>query len=698
MITSLDQLEQLTESEWGAWVDRSEWMTDTPEWGYGMGLAGGMFGPLPSSPMDRRDGAFYPVFRTEQDLAQIRGDCHLAGFFSSIAIGAVEALQRYIFGKGFTLGAEINKDHGLSVDTAVAQALAAEVKSVIREFEEENQLTICSGFGSLDCEIDSRIRHDGEAPIVLESRLMNGGHAAGTSGIGVKAKLIEPDQITEPADKYKLERWLNLLDRESTSWSFGVHTPRRYTDEVLGLHVVYDGNGDDWDYLPTAVGHPANPRKTCVFAKRNTPRNVKRGLADFFPITGDVARESKLSVRLSKGATLQASIAWIVEQDKTVPPPSSGGQTTGPNGIQSLRGSVTVPTQTGSKQLPALDYPAGSILTTPIGRTYKAGPLGAERNANFLLIADYVLRRIGVRWNAPEYMISGDASNANYSSTLVAESPFVKAREFDQQFHVGVFLRVLWKVIEFYHMAGRFRRFGIDFPTLKRLIKIIVNAPEVATRDPLTLAEQLAIQQTNGWISPRTASEKMGNDYDSEVTNGAGVASGASTGQQPGQPIPGDTASGEMRGMNMLQMTRYQKQVKGIVDSLQSGATSEDMAREMLDALGMPPSKVDRIVTRVLGGASDEEIMADAGDAPASGPVRESVIDPRLPPYPYGMCPQCGAPGESRERRPNGNDTCEKGCVYPSSSAVPYKADPARESHRNLSARAMIAAEYRNYP
>lgn len=36
----------------------------------------------------------------------------------------------------------------------------------------------------------------------------------------------------------------------------------------------------------------------------------------------------------------------------------------------------------------------------------------------------------------------------------------------------------------------------------------------------------------------------------------------------------------------------------------------------------------------------------------------------------YGYCPKCGSPGESRERRPDGNDTCLKGCVYPSKSAV----------------------------
>lgn len=36
----------------------------------------------------------------------------------------------------------------------------------------------------------------------------------------------------------------------------------------------------------------------------------------------------------------------------------------------------------------------------------------------------------------------------------------------------------------------------------------------------------------------------------------------------------------------------------------------------------------------------------------------------------YGRCPHCGAPGIQRERRPNGNDTCANGHVYPSSAAV----------------------------
>ena len=36
----------------------------------------------------------------------------------------------------------------------------------------------------------------------------------------------------------------------------------------------------------------------------------------------------------------------------------------------------------------------------------------------------------------------------------------------------------------------------------------------------------------------------------------------------------------------------------------------------------------------------------------------------------YGYCPQCGGMGMSRERRLNGNDRCENGHSYPSSTAV----------------------------
>lgn len=37
---------------------------------------------------------------------------------------------------------------------------------------------------------------------------------------------------------------------------------------------------------------------------------------------------------------------------------------------------------------------------------------------------------------------------------------------------------------------------------------------------------------------------------------------------------------------------------------------------------------------------------------------------------PYGLCPICGQPGISRERRPDGNDKCYNAHTYPSKSAI----------------------------
>jgi len=45
----------------------------------------------------------------------------------------------------------------------------------------------------------------------------------------------------------------------------------------------------------------------------------------------------------------------------------------------------------------------------------------------------------------------------------------------------------------------------------------------------------------------------------------------------------------------------------------------------------------------------------------------------------YGFCPKCGAPGVSRERRPNGNDICRTGHEYPSREADHPPVKPVRQ-------------------
>jgi len=49
----------------------------------------------------------------------------------------------------------------------------------------------------------------------------------------------------------------------------------------------------------------------------------------------------------------------------------------------------------------------------------------------------------------------------------------------------------------------------------------------------------------------------------------------------------------------------------------------------------------------------------------------------------YGYCPECGAKGVMRERRPNGNDKCANGHTYPSSTSTPPQRKPLTDDLYN---------------
>ncbi len=475
--------------DFGDIVDRREYLTDDPAFGFPL------LNPF-SVLSDRLEGKLWPVYQCEQDLARIRGRAHNLAVLTAAPAGILDALANYVLGSGFTFTAR--------AVAGQAHDLAAAVQGTIDRFLDDN--AFCGG---LDREAHSRSREDGEAFLVLSPQ----------SDGAVHARFLECEQITQPADPRPLEDWLGCGEEFPSCWKFGVHTPARETDHVLGYHVIYDGSGLDWDYVPAA---------RMEHIKRNVPANAKRGVSDFFPVVGDLEREAKLRRNTAAGAAIQAAIAWIVEVPAgtmpATPAPGTGLLTDyqGPFGINRLRYED------------ATNYEPGTILRPSSGQLYKPGPMGSERNPNFVLVGQYVLRGIAVRWNMPEYLISSDASNANYASSLVAESPFVKAREADQQFYKRHFGSLLWKVVRLAWEAGRFARFGVSWETLESLTEIKIDAPTVATRDALQMARTQEVQIGLGILSRPTAAAQAGLDYDAEVAQGAQAAARTSPPSQGG--------------------------------------------------------------------------------------------------------------------------------------------------------------------
>lgn len=490
---------------WGDLVDRRE-----PGWNAIGGASAErlLMGGTPSQLRDRLDGRCLPLFETETDLATIRGEARAIGCLASCVIGAVESLCNYVMGAGFAMTAQ--RDQTCVAEPTAAQPVIDEVQRVINEFLDVNRF-LCD----FDREVHNSSREDGEAFLMLRS----------TPDGRIKVSRLDPAQVRQPANPRQLEDWLGCGDEFVSSWSFGVHTRSDEPDEPLGYHVIFDEQGANWDYVPAA---------RMVHLKRNVPRQAKRGVSDLYPIIRDVEREAKIRRNTAEGAALQSAIAWIREHAE--------GTTNA--GAQRLVDAAAVAhlnqsTAAGTRTRTVSRYAPGTILDVSPGMRYVPGPLGKDHGPNFIVVAQYILRSIGIRWLMPEYMISGDASNANYASTLVAESPFVKSREADQRFYAEHFHDLLWKVVRLSVERGRFEKLGVGFDEIERLVNIQINPPAVATRDELKQAKRQEILLRQGILSRRTAAVQNGLDFDQELQNGATQG----TTRRPGTPQSAHLAS-----------------------------------------------------------------------------------------------------------------------------------------------------------
>jgi hypothetical protein len=132
----------------------------------------------------------------------------------------------------------------------------------------------------------------------------------------------------------------------------------------------------------------------------------------------------------------------------------------------------------------------------------------------------------------PEFMLSSDASNANYASTMVAESPAVRMFERLQAEQVEADLEVMRRVIAVAERAGRTSSDSLT------AIDIQAVAPPLAVRDALKDAQVARIEYQSGILSPQTWSQRRRLDYAQEQANllshrQASIDDGQQTGAVP---------------------------------------------------------------------------------------------------------------------------------------------------------------------
>lgn len=467
----------------GAWVDRKEYLYDGQGYSdFGYDEAG----LRPAVPNDRKDGDHYPYWTSVTEHRQVVAMGRHIATDTEVGSGALSTLVNYVVGNGFEYDVRPNKHGGDKV-------VAAAVQQVVDQFLEDNPWEY-----DLEREAFLRSREEGEAFLCLAHR----------GGLSVEVSIPDVTRCSEPDRADLLEDHHDLPP--GLSWTYGLASEPGRSDRI---HAYFFESSDDqpegWDlYSAGQVEH----------IKLNVPRTVKRGMSDFFPNEETIRRSDKLLGNTLEGSAVQAAIAYIREH-------SEG---TDEDGIRSLVTGMAddtslAPRIAGGKNQSrsVIKHPPGSVHDVTAGMKYHAGPLGNVNNLHYIDVVQAGLRIAGIRWNMPEYMISGDASNGNFASTLVAESPFTKFAETQQRrYGEGHYVNMLWRVVGLvapYHPVLA----GLSVRQMKRLCQITATGPEIAVRNRLEEHQIRVDEYTFGILAAETWAAEAGRDLDEEQAKGA---------------------------------------------------------------------------------------------------------------------------------------------------------------------------------
>jgi len=443
---------------------------------------------------DRMNGRDRVIFENEVDLNKIRQAVRIVANSSVNAIGARMNLTNYVIGTGFQYEA-VARDGVPENLREDAERAAGICQMAIDAFDELNVWQ-----GDLEREVYDRTKVDGEQLTTLFPQ------ADGT----VVARQAEPEQLCEPPAEAQrhLEDWLGRgVDRGAPpqSWSFGVHKDTDDVQTVHGYHLLRDANAANWEYYPSSVQDLRTPMLHHI--KQNVNRNTSRGISDFYSVIDEIVRTDKTRRNIGESASVAAAIAWI-EQHAQGQTASTVSKMTTANRTSHYNER----TQYGDRQRSVQQYNPATVLRMG-GKEFKDGPMVNGAN-NFILVMQAALRMIGARWNMPEFMISGDASNGNYASIKEAGTPFVKFAQQEQQFFARNFREIMWSVVEYARLAGWFSSVSSAVP-LRRLVTINVTPPEVEQRDPLSQVQIAQAKLAMGY-SKHTVFGGLGDDFEAE--------------------------------------------------------------------------------------------------------------------------------------------------------------------------------------
>ncbi len=383
---------------------------------------------------------------TETMHKLIREECRTLALCNEFAINAHENRISYVIGQG-------HRYHAMP-KVAADDTLAMQVQELLEEFLERNE------WDRRQREIMRRLDRDGEVFLRL---------FPARRGL-LQIRFVEPDQVSTPSNY-----------AGTPCMSFGIHTERDDVESLLGYWI--DGRHLAADEI--------------VHRKSNVDGNVKRGIPLLYPVRKNLRRAEKLLRNMSTVAEIQSAIALIRKH-------ANASANSIRNFVQNQATGVLSQGTDGTSKTYQKFLP-GTIIDAGNGTDYEF-PIAAIDASRYIQVLQAELRAIASRLVMPEFMLSSDASNANYASTMIAEGPAVRMFERLQHEFIAddqaLFRRVLRTAIQ----AGL-----LPSDTLRR-ISIHAIPPMLAVRDRLQEAKADEILYKIGVLSKQTLAMRYGLD------------------------------------------------------------------------------------------------------------------------------------------------------------------------------------------
>lgn len=420
----------------------------------------------PREPFGDTPGEWLPVARgeygrertcggplDEPQLAALRGECRQLALDNEFAINGHENRISYLVGPGHLY--RVVPRRGMQPPQMLVTKAQCELDLFLRE----------NSWAARQQEIVRRRDRDGE--VFLRFFVSPDGY--------LKVRFIEPGSISTP------------LEQASRP------------EARLGLLT-------DPDDVETVVGYFVEdelvPAGEVQHRRANVDANVRRGLPLFAPVRKNLRRAERLLRNMSTVAEIQSAIA-LVRKHRAAS--RSGLESFVANGAD-----VTLNNTLTNRPEYLRRYAPGTVIDAPSTIDYEF-PIAQLNAGGFVTVLQAELRAIASRLVMPEFMLSSDASNANYSSTLVAEGPAMRMFSRLQAELVGDDLLVMERVLQTAIDAGRLP------PETWEQVDLTATPPSLAIRNALHEDQRYRIEHAAGILSPQTWCQRVGLDYDNEM-------------------------------------------------------------------------------------------------------------------------------------------------------------------------------------